>query len=329
VWIVLVVSPLPLLAFLPMVRNGVRIYAAHAWNRPEAGFLREAYDLLLPGGLLAGILLVGATMVCLKRGRDAKPDAGARFPKHEIAAALALLGLPVVAFVLAVTVVGMVNGRYALAAVIGFAVLFALVTATATRSRPSAAVLISALILVLFGGKQVVALRAMYEERNRFRAAAFEAALRNYDHLPVAVQDGIAVLPLAHYGSPELVSRLYFVYDDDAIHRYATNDSAEKNLYVGRDYFPIRVDSLENLCASHREFLVYGAHAGWLLSALTSSGARVRIVYSGRYEMLFLVTQNAAGVAPVSGNGSDSFRYFARSFSASRARCAAVNSSVS
>ena len=105
---------------------------------------------------------------------------------------------------------------------------------------------------------------------------------------PVYISDSLLVLPLAHYGGPELRDRLVFPIDFVAIHASEPDDSGEQNLWAGGDVvFPFRVVPYSAALAQTRPALVIARPNGWLQQELSRDGLPLKDVTTPDQEELF------------------------------------------
>ena len=115
VWLALLLSLSPLVAFLPLIESA-RKFAPHFWSKPHWSSIVYFYDyfLLTPSviPLLAILLVVVASSVFRKPAEDTS-EAGTlkSVPEHEIAGVLGFLMIPAVGIVLAKTAVGAFSAR--------------------------------------------------------------------------------------------------------------------------------------------------------------------------------------------------------------------------
>ena len=300
VWIALAVGGLPLPFFLPLVRGGM---AAHkdpfVWNKPGLNFLGQTYDELLSYAVWPVLFLITWMLVRFLWNslRKAQPhDDGV--PEWEFAAGLTLCALPILALLLALGWVGMISPRYVMPTIIGFAI----VLPYSAHSLAGARKAIALLLLAGFGGWSAVHLGLVgrYElaMRHRYDARDSQRFVLG-SNLPVIVQDALLELPMYYYVSPELRSRMLFPLDLDDVHRYTEIASAEKLLMViGRNTFPEPTTDFREFRRDHQQYLVYGQHAGWLITTVLHDGGSVRMLHLGTWQILFLVNEKAKNGNP-------------------------------
>jgi hypothetical protein len=140
---------------------------------------------------------------------------------------------------------------------------------------------------------------ASYQIAERERAEKLILSV-GYPDLPVVPSDSHVFMTLNHYGSPDIVRRLIFLSDPEASLQHLGHNSVEKGMLdlVG-PWFGLRVEEYDRFIATRQRFLVYGNadnFMNWLLSELTSSGARVELRGRDSGNLIFLVTPNSHDV---------------------------------
>lgn len=139
VWIAFVLGCLPVTFYLPLLK-AAHSYSQAFWSKPKLTNIVGFYNtLLVPAAFVLCVLLIMQGMYFMARSahdteRDALPLS---IPVHEIAAALAFTLLPVAGVLLAETVTGAFNFRYALPAVIGLSILVSWSLSMLGRQRAS------------------------------------------------------------------------------------------------------------------------------------------------------------------------------------------------
>ena len=293
VWAALALGLSPLLLFLPLIRVGMTLHKnRYVWNKPQGGFIWEAYGVLIGYALLLMVpVLIGWFAQHHARQADENtPHESARIPAEEVACGLALCALPVIAYVLAVVLVGMISFRYTLPAALGFAVVFGFGAYKAGRARKAVGLAATTVLLAWFFVHTGLRAHIHYQEHDRFSHFESQRVVSRLN-LPLAVQEGMLMLPMAYYSPPEIRSRLTFLVDMNAVDRFTTEDTPERLLVMGHNTFPLREQGLSEFRRQHSEYLVYAVHAGWLVDVLVHDGAQVRLLQNGRHELLFLVDE--------------------------------------
>src|SRR5215510_7259087 len=126
VWAALAISVVPLAWHLPLIKAGTA-YSGAFWSPPQWVNLPDFYeDLLTPALIPVAAILTAVAIQHVAISDDARRgDDHARrtLPLHELAAVVGFVLIPVACLLLAKLVTGAFVNRYALPAVIGFAVL--------------------------------------------------------------------------------------------------------------------------------------------------------------------------------------------------------------
>ncbi len=296
VWTALAVSVVPLVALLPVIRPGMAVHEAaydHIWNKPEITFLWGSYKAILGIAGLPILALLGWFAVRSTSDFRRPEDDRHVIPGHEMAAGFALAGLPILAYLLAISYVGMVAWRYVLPTAVGCAIIVAFTFYRASCARPAAGLL---LVIVLLGWSVVhIGLVAREEvvARNRYEARDTALLVRNLN-LPIVVQDGILALPMDHYLPPDLRQRMLFPVDLEAVRYYQEADTPERIMVIGKNTFPVPMEDFEQFRRDHKEYLVYGLHAGWLISTVIHDGGKAYMLDRGKWQILFLIKEKTS-----------------------------------
>ena len=300
VWCTFAFGVVPVLVFLPLVKSGMVPHKSaydHIWNKPEVSFLWETYWAILGAAVFPVVAVLGwfAVRSCseFQRAGDEKYSV----PAPEIAAGLSLCALPLLAYGLAVSYVGMITWRYVLPTAAGIAIIVAFGCYRASRGRLSAALALVVITLAWATVHVGLAARRQVEERERFAARDSEGIVRSLG-LPVVVQDGLLALPMNYYASPDVRVRMLFPVDLDDVRRYEAADTPERIMAIGKGTFAMPIEDFSQFRREHKEYLVYGIHAGWLISAVLHDGGSVRMVHLGKWQILFLVNEKARDANP-------------------------------
>ena len=140
VWAALLVSVTPLLWYLDLIRAGAD-YTGAFWSPPQWVNLPDFYSDLLAPALLpaAALLIVGSVVAAMQRStpRELVERMALTPPVHEVAAAFGFALIPAVCLVVAKVATGAFVNRYALTAVVGFAVLAGFGSALWFRRQPA------------------------------------------------------------------------------------------------------------------------------------------------------------------------------------------------
>lgn len=317
IWLALGASALPLLWHLPLITAGTS-YAAAFWSPPQWVNLPDFYsDLLGPAIVpIASVVAIGVIVAVAATHLTPAPDNRPTPPPvHELAAACALVALPAVCVVLAKLVTGAFVNRYALAAVLGLAMLAG--WATDLAFRPHAALRLMA--VVCFGGWFVLSqAREVIQPTGDTLPVSPALIQRSTDwlggwperELPIVVADPQTFVVLSHYARPDIASRLVYLAEPVLALRYLGHNSVERGMIdLIAPWFRMRVVPFDPFVAEHRRFLVYGdfvrlSFLNWVLPEFRERRMHTELLNRAGDTMLLLVSNDAGSTSTtVSGQG--------------------------
>jgi len=310
IWVALGISVVPLLWHLPLIKAGTA-YSSAFWAPPQWVNLPDFYSDLLHSAIvpIVCVLTIGVIVaVTAAEFTPAPDDRSTSPPIHELAAACALVALPAVCVVLAKLVTGAFVNRYALAAVLGLAMLAG--WALELAFRPHAAVRLIA--VVCFGGWFVLSqAREVIQPTGDTLPVSPALIQRSTDwlgarperELPIVVADPQTFVVLSHYARADIGSRLVYLADPKLALQYLGHNSVERGMIdlVG-PWFRMPVVAFDRFLAEHRRFLVYGdfvrlSFLNWLLPELHARGIRTELLNRAGDTMLLLVSNDAAATS--------------------------------
>lgn len=314
VWISLAAACSVTVTYIPLVAASHRFTLDNVTFRPTLKLVATSYQMLFEPLIL--VLAVALAIVAASRrsgDADTAPTRPAGFPLHEIAAALGLAMTPLFAYLVAKLVSHVFMERYGLAAVIGFAILFAAFTRRTAGRRTIAAAALPVLFSAWFAGAS--GLWIVEATRSRVLAASAPARPHAYEvppqviemDLPFVASNGLFFLEADHYAPQAFVSRLVYLTDPDAAVRYTGTDVFDRGFPIMHRWFPIRarLEDYSTFVRQHRRFLVFGGFdhpLGWLQKKLLDDGAQLRFLgqYHGAYgeNLLLEVTMPSVEAAP-------------------------------
>lgn len=269
IWFALAVGSLPMLAYMPLINHAIAIFGPHAWNKPTPDFLSDSYTEMVEVILWPALAIMAASVITWIYQRKtrgyARPGA---LPRHEMVAVVVNMAYPFIGYAIALARAGMISPRFVIPMCYGFAIA-AVVAWYRMFSRHSLAAVF--LLLLCFSWaitRDGVCAYDYLGQRNAFNHV--------HDSLPqtntIAVSDSLLVLPLYHYSSPQVASRIVFPLDFKAIHKYKHEDSLEQNLWAGRQLFPVPIVSLQQLENDMKNYLIVTTQGNWLLQQLDADG---------------------------------------------------------
>ncbi len=292
IWGAFGVAVTPLLLFLPLIERA-RNYSLAFWAQTDWMAITKFYYFLLAPALLP--LMVIPILLVFDPATHSQPQRSSSAPPlHEVAAAFGFITIPVVAFALAKLVTGAFTDRYALPAVIGFSIFIAF---AAYKLLDGRAIMAAALLLSLCGGFMMIGVKSFQEtvaagisqaETNKFLQSERESGL------PIVASDPHTFMMLAHYGSPDVASRVLYLADPAASMRYLGHNSVEKGMLdLLKPWFHLPIEEYGSFVASPQRFLVYGSPGhflNWLMTDLAISRRHIQFRGRNKDAVLFLVS---------------------------------------
>jgi hypothetical protein len=298
VWIALVLGGCAVVTYLPLLGASHRLALDNVTFRPTLRVLTECYGMMTaPLAVPLALALVIVIALRCTGGLQAWRPIPQGFEVHEIVAALALVLVPVFAFLIAIFVSHVFMPRYGLAAVIGFSILFTWFAHQYAADQRLTGALVSYLFAFWFVCGfalwiiDATRLKVTAASSHAGRPAAYEIPpeLVKPD-LPFVAANGLFFLEADHYAPQSFVSRLVYLADTDAAVRYTGSDVFDRGFPIMQKWFPIRarVESYSTFTRRHRRFLVFGGFdhpLAWLTRKLLDDGVELRFLgqYPGAY----------------------------------------------
>jgi hypothetical protein len=285
IWLALGFALTPLLFFLPLIESA-RKFAPNFWAKPQWSSMGYFYEhfLLTPSAVpLLVIFLTIAAFGALRRfGTEPRenPVRGC-VPLHEVAAAVGFVLIPLVAVVMAKTVVGAFSDRYALPAVIGLSIVvgWGLYISLAGRRAPAMALglLLLAFLAVKEGQtyRRVAAMRALQ--------ASTYAFLENNakGNAPIVVSGPMDFTELTYRAPRSLADRLTYLADPKMALRYTGTDDPEKGLMEMKSWAGLNVHPFLDFLKSAQKCYVYVDYYqdqyAWVIHGLESAHWQIRL----------------------------------------------------
>ena len=298
VWLALVLSLSPLLAFLPLIESA-RKFAPHFWSKPHWSTIVFFYDyfLLTPSAipLLAILIAVVAARVFL-RSEESSDEASIldRVPAHEMVAVLGFLLIPAVGIVLAKTAVGAFSDRYALPAVIGLCIAGAWGLYSLLEGRQAAAVGLGLLLCLFLAVKEVQTWGRVvaYRELQASSYAFLETHARG--DTPIVISGPLDFAELTYEPPGDLAGRLTYLADPPLSYQYTGTDDAEKGLVEMKHWAGLNVQPFHTFVASGRPCYIYVENFPdehkWAIPALRALNWRQTLVAWQQDRILFEAT---------------------------------------
>jgi uncharacterized membrane protein len=261
VWIALLLSLSPLVAFLPLIESA-RKFAPHFWAKPHWSSMAYFYEHFLLTPSAVPLMAVFLVVVVFAEFRQRRVDSeGVRIssnvPSHEIAAVIGYLLIPVVGVVLAKTAIGAFSDRYALPAVIGLSVAIAWGLYSLLEGRSAMACGLALLLCALLAVKELQTYRRAAVGRSlQVATYAFLEANAPGD-APIIISGPMDFTELTYKAPAELAGRLIYVADPRLALQYTGSDDAEKGLVEMKSWAGLNVRPYDTLIASGQTCYIY------------------------------------------------------------------------
>jgi len=311
VWSGLACGMIPLIVFWPMLSLLKKYYGAHFWAQPSLtgvlGFFGWFLNLSPYWGVaVAGAATVGVIAILVSECAG-KNFASRELPGnfHENVLILALLAMPLAAFIAMKVTHGGLTERYMLPA--GLGVPFALGW---LLHRTNGRVLAVFGILLCFG---LASQEGSFWLNQRHHIGKIISPAQEVEDLvdktgrpdlPVISSDARDYLQLLYYGSAAWVPRLVTVVDKSQATAYPGSDNLESQLLILRSYIPLQVYEFHDFTDQHPEFLLYSAGTmfdSWP-ARLVDKGYVLRLDAVHENRRLYLVVRKDAASQEMDAN---------------------------
>jgi hypothetical protein len=297
VWLALFAGFLPLALGWPHLMQLKQFYGTHFWGQASLLMAALAYGSLLRTAapiaiaIVTVLSVVALWMALAPEFSGATERNGSDDNSHEPMLAVGFLSLLWVEFVVTRIAHGSLTERYALATVLGLA----LVTGYVVRvfGRRSIA-LVSIFLLVALSLDEGFSRRSERSHLGKLESPAYsvEALVSEVGHsnLPVVVSDGLGYVQLANYASPEWSKRFVGLVDPVSAIAYVGSDSVDRQMLALRCCLPLQVDEFQNFALEHSSFLLYsdGAVFDWWPRRLRRDGYRLELLAVENGQTLYL-----------------------------------------
>ena len=299
VWLAFALATIPLWVFLPLIQSGRKLSATF-WAKPRWFGPVSFYENLLAQAASGAIFLFVGILVLLTLyavvrssiGAEPKVRPASRIPPEEVVAALGYLAVPVLAVLLAKLATGAFTDRYAMAAVLGLAVIipwgaYLILDGRATMGIALAAALFSWFVVedgIEPALQQRRALAGLQDTFDFLNTAAPGGA-------PLVIASAHLFFQLSHYAPPQLASRFVYLADRAAALQYLNTDTVELGMQEFGRWTPMSIEDYRSYVRAHPRFLLFGDTGAWvwLLPDLKARGARLQLVAMDGSRRLFLV----------------------------------------
>lgn len=254
VWAAFLAPAVPLALYAPVIR-AARGYSATFWGAPDKLALLESSSFLFMPAIVPLVALV--LFAALFAGGGKIEFRGAT-PAYEVAAAVGLLGVPLVAMALAMTVTNGFAHRYALYPVIGFGMLLPPAAWRMFGGRTLPGLGVAGLLFASFG----VAVMQDYLAQSRERAGVGADIRWVAEHAggdtPIVLTEAMQFYRMSFYAPRGLASRFVYLADPEASRRLMKHDTIDRGLIDLAPWFPLNAPRYREWLAAHPQFYAYG-----------------------------------------------------------------------
>jgi hypothetical protein len=312
VWLAFSVATIPLWVFLPLIQSGGRLSGTF-WAKPRwfasVSFYHNLLARTASGAaifLFIGILLLLTFYAIVRSRNGAAPavPAASRVPAHEVVAALGYLTIPVLGVLIAKLATGAFTDRYAIATVVGLALIIPWGAYVILDRRATMGVALAAVLFSWFVVKDVIEpalkeraeLASLHDTFEFLKTAAPGQA-------PLVIASPHVFFQLSYYAPPELASRFVYLVDTAAALRYLKTNTADLGMQEFRRWAPMSIQDYRSYVRAHPRFLLYGGLGygdlgrwPWLLPHLVATRARLRLLaMDGAFPLFLVDTAGEAG----------------------------------
>ena len=291
VWISLTAPVAVLIPLVPLLQVA-REMAPTFWTSPRIGEALLVYTSWFGHSDWVFVLLAG--IIAAAAWRPAGSDAGQRSPPFaDVMPVLVLLGLPIVAGMIAFTTGAGFSWRYVLISIIGFSIAGSyLLARLAGHSAALRIAMLAALALnheVLFTSRDLVTGNAPVPLTKRIEQRVLQQADMT---APVVVTSPHVFLELSHYASPALRPRLQYLANLERAMALAGTDTADRSLALLARLAPIPVGRYpDDLPAAGSYYVVDVEPLNWLTRELVARQSSMALVGSGDGFAVYRVRQ--------------------------------------
>lgn len=276
VWLVFILSLIPLLISWPMIR-AARSFSTGFWAPPHAASIPLAYAYLI-GGAVVPMIPAFVLLALYLKGRRATQ------PAHEIALAVGFTLIPCAIFIVALSTNAYAE-RYTLPAILGFDILLAFMLSRLNRMIALVVIFSLCLWFPFIQKRQINVYRTQAQTRN-----VIIEGLRSVSDVPIVSFSVHTFLPLSYYAPEGIRERVVYLADPvERLHYFGTDTEDRLMLGLGREWFGWKVETWHDFLATHQRFLAHGPinHTGWLLRQ--TGGRRVSAFIQHGEEVIYMV----------------------------------------
>lgn len=316
VWLALMLGPIPLLLFWPLLAQVKALVAGHFQVQYSFTSIPSTYgEFFLVdsgyGAALAAICIAGVIGRYLWSWEKSAISSDLRTDDvREGTLLVGLIGLPFITLSVVKIMHGAMRSSYLVVLILGICLATACML---SRARPWAAALLALFLFFDIGLREYKFWRSAHSLRFVPSTSGLVEFLQNAGYgnsdLPVVVASGMVYTPLAYYSSESWKERLFYLTDERKELQLQGNDSFDKDVKLLQRYTPLQIRDYSTFTSSHPVFLLYGEDPGygdsWLALYLVQEGYSIQAVATTATRRLFLVDmRNRVEKGTTSGNNS-------------------------
>jgi mannosyltransferase len=287
VWFALGLGLVPLALSWPQLQSLKEFYGAHFWALPSLVRTASAYALFLKTFAPIAVAIVVVLSIVALRTMSEKP----RDFSHEHWLGVALLGVPVVAFIAIKLAHGGFVERYVLLAILGVPLTLAY---TLRMFGQRCVALFAVFVLVGVALQEGYFWKAESAAFGSFVSPADSverlASASTSNDLPIVISDGHDYVPIAYYATSDWRKRFVAVVDPEKSILYNGSDSLDKQLAELQCCLPLHVSNFADFARDNPSFLLYsgGGDWDWWAYRLLDDGYSLRVLSAEKNHRLYL-----------------------------------------
>jgi uncharacterized membrane protein len=292
VWVALGLGLAPLVVFLPLIRSA-RSYAPYFWAKPHWISMLDFYHrFLLPPTVLAmALLLVLVMAYAAIRPSLRERKLPLNVPAHELAAVLGFVFIPLAGVILAKTVIGAYDDRYALPAVIGFCIVVGWGLSCAFNRSAAMALAVCAMLFAAMIAKDIHSYHSMVEDRAARKATYMFLEKYATGSAPIVIANPAPFVEFSHLPPADIRARFLYLVDPQLGLQDTGTDDVERGVVAMKHWAGMNVEPFPAYVASGRRCFIYIQNYPdeyeWLIPEMVKAHWKLSLVGWQGLDMLF------------------------------------------
>jgi hypothetical protein len=294
VWAALGTATAAVLPLAPFIRAASRIGSVF-WTK--VGLVQAVY--IYPA-LLERLCIVAALTLCilLPFGLPPRSREVRRLPRHEAAALVGFILLPVLVYVIARAFTGALAPRYALATVVGVAAALGIGASEALSASPVAGLAVAAVLAMFAAGTDLTFALKQRQLRVELNRDNLEEVIGSAPR--VVMTDNDLIMQLWHYKPAEVGRRLIYVADEKGALEFNGWNTPERAFAGLKPWTThIHIESFDEFLRSGRRCLLIEGAPSYVSRNLIRDGGAITARGMYRNQFVFeveLPTSRAAAL---------------------------------